>query len=142
MNQLANIVGDNFGKHYMTAYEFDHIARNPTFNHRRPSLFNSNILHLNGGGTNFNRALLKGITIISRYLNENTCFNLITDGLSSWSVATANLFNAVLQRVRRRGCRACSYCYFIKRAFNSPVPLQFRRLCQKLRAPLRHVRPQ
>ena len=82
MNYIGNNLGDNFGKHYMTTYEFDSIARSPNFYHRRPSLFNSAILHLNGGGTSFKEALLKGISIISGYLYENTCFNLITDGMS------------------------------------------------------------
>ena len=141
MNYIGNNLGDNFGKHYMTTYEFDSIARSPNFYHRRPSLFNSAILHLNGGGTSFNKALLKGISIISGYLYENTCFNLITDGMSSWSHATANLFNAILQRVRRNGCRACAYCYFIKRYPNSKVPAQFRNLCKKIGATLRHVQP-
>ena len=139
MSRLRNNIGDNFGKHYMTTYEFSHVAQNPNFNHRRPSLFNINILNHNGGGTNFNKALLKGISIISGYLNENTCFNLITDGLSSWSVATANLFNSILQRVRRNGCKACAYCYFIKRTVTTQLPTQFKRLCNKIGAPIRHV---
>ena len=76
--------------------------------------------------------MLKSISIISNYLKENTFFFMITDGLSHFNLTTANLFEAVLRRVKKNGCLAYSYCYFIKSNVGSLVPTQFKRVCGQI----------
>ena len=139
MAAVPGQIGNNGRKHYMTTYEFSGEAKNPNFFHRPPSQFFTGILGHDSGGTDFNSALTKAISIISGYMSENTCFFMITDGLSNFSTVTANLFDSILERIRRNGCRACAYCYFIKSFPNTKIPTQFQRLCIQIGASIRNV---
>ena len=133
VNALRNQI-PNTGRNFMTTYEFSHVAQNPNFYHRYPIQFSTTYLGWSDGGTSFDMALMKAMTIIAAFIRENTCFNLITDGLSSFTINKVNLFNAILRRVRRYGCKTCVRCYFIRRCIFCKPPSQFVNLCRRIGA--------
>ena len=118
----------------MTTYEFSHVAQNPNFYHRYPNQFSTTYLGWSSGGTSFDMALMKAMTIIAAFIRENTCFNMITDGQSSFTMAKVNLFKAMMFKVRKNRCRTCIRCYFIRRCTLCKPPARFVNFCKSLNA--------
>ena len=68
----------------MSYYFFDDIAYIPELLHVDP--FSPVPFPYSAGGlTNFNAAIYRAIQIVSLYLNENTCFLMISDGGGSFN---------------------------------------------------------
>ena len=88
-----------------------------------------------GGGTNFRAALLKAVDIMEEHLTEKTCFILITDGESFYSRSGVSIFNSTKKKIKKN-CDFCSKCYFIKDNERTIIPLNLKRICNDIGAPL------
>ena len=145
--KLQNLLGffkwwltiwNNFCSQYITAYTFDTRATLPPaqfYEYVSPSAFNPATIPINGGGTSFGQALVRGLEFILLRRNIDTCWVIITDGHAAYPDIEIELFLMVKDYMNNvKGKKVCVLCYHVKRTTET-APSVFTTMCKKLQAP-------
>ena len=129
---------NDFCFQYITAYTFDSRATLPPtqyYEYVSPVDFHPSTININGGGTNFGQALVRGLEFILLHRNINTCWVLITDGHAAFPDIEIDLFMMVKDYMNnKQGKDVCALCYHIKASDEAP-PKNFSEMCKLLEAP-------
>lgn len=83
------------------------------------------------GGKNIDDALDMAGLILGYGYKDSTCFNILSDGFTSWSkYRLDNLMSAIKNFEKTTGCPFCINCYLTIKSYSGTTPLED--LCHKL----------